>query len=55
MSTISSAGGAEPSTRAVRSACSGARANASTLGVADPLTTTAPQARARQRATVRAS
>ncbi len=55
MSTTSMAGGTEPSTRRRRSACSGTRAYASTLGVAEPSTTTAPLCSARQRATVRAS
>ena len=55
MSTISSLGGCEPSTRWWRSAWSGTRAKLSTLGVAEPSTTTAPVAAARRRATVRAS
>ena len=55
MSTISSEGGCEPSTRWRRSACRATRAKLSTLGVAEPSTTIAPLAAARQRATVRAS
>ena len=55
MSTISSDGGCEPSTRWRRSAWSATRAKVSTLGVAEPCTTIAPDAAARQRATVRAS
>ena len=55
MSTISSEGGCEPSTRWRRSAWWATRAKLSTLGVAEPRTTIAPVAAARQRATVRAS
>ena len=55
MSTISSSGGREPSTRRCRSAWSATRAKLSTHGVAEPSTTTAPVPSARQRAIVRAS
>ncbi len=48
MSTISSLGGCEPSTRCRRSACSATRAKLSTEGVADPRRTIAPVAAARQ-------